>query len=134
MKDEISQRELSYLLDMSRQSIAELLAKLENSGYITREASAADKRILTIKLTDEGKKAADEVGDTTSETPQALNCLNDEELQTFSKYLGRVIKNYEEQYPEEDFEERRKKMEEFKSGYNRGYGRRHGHYHRGGHK
>ena len=34
MKPEISQRELTYLLNMSKQSLAELLAKLEMSGHI----------------------------------------------------------------------------------------------------
>jgi len=106
---------------MSRQSLAELLAKLENSGYITRKASDNDKRILIISLTEEGKKAAEEVGDTASDTPHALDCLSDKELQAFSEYLGRVIKSYEKQYPEEDYEERRMKMEEFKSGHGRGY-------------
>jgi len=129
MKEEISQRELSYLLDMSRQSLAELLAKLENSGYITREASDNDKRMLTISLTETGRKAAEEVGDTESETP--LDCLSEEEQQTFSEYLARIIKSYEKQYPEENFEERRKMMEEFKSG--RGHGRHHRH-HKGGHE
>ena len=37
MKPEISQKELTYLLNMSKQSLAELLAKLERSGYIRVE-------------------------------------------------------------------------------------------------
>jgi DNA-binding MarR family transcriptional regulator len=130
IKEEISQRELSYLLDMSKQSLAELLAKLESSGYITRKTSDSDKRILTISLTSEGKKAADEIDDSTAETPKALDCLNDEELQVFSEYLGRIIKSYESQYPDEDFEERRKMMDEFMSSHGRGFGKRGGHRHR----
>lgn len=35
MEPEISQKELSYLLDMSKQGLAELLTKLEAAEYIT---------------------------------------------------------------------------------------------------
>lgn len=128
MKPEISQRELSYLLNMSKQSIAELLAKLEKSGYITREPSEEDKRISIIKLTEEGMKAADDVEDSTSETSKILDCLNDEELAAFSEYLRRITKRYEEQFPDEDFEQRRKMMEEFMSHHDHGFGG-HGDHH-----
>jgi len=37
VKPEISQRELSYLLDIRNQSLSELLTKLEKAGYISRE-------------------------------------------------------------------------------------------------
>jgi DNA-binding MarR family transcriptional regulator len=44
MQPEIGQKELGYLLDMSKQSLAELLGKLEKSGYITRTQSEQDHR------------------------------------------------------------------------------------------
>jgi len=137
MKPEISQRDLTYLLGMSKQSIAELLMKLEKSGYITREQSESDKRVMTIKLTEEGAKAAVDVDDNTIETSKMLDCLNDEELADFSEYLARIIKRYEEQFPEEDFEQRRKSMEKFmlKYGHRRSFGGfcEHGGHH-GGHR
>jgi DNA-binding MarR family transcriptional regulator len=122
MKPEISQKELTYLLNMSKQSLAELLAKLEKNGYITREPSEGDKRVMTIKLTEEGMKTADDVDDDTLETSKILDCLNDEELAAFSEYLGRIIKRYEEQFPGEDFEQRRKSMEEFILQHGHGHG------------
>ncbi len=121
IKPEISQKELTYLLGMSKQSLAELLTKLEKSGYITREPSEEDKRVMTVKLTEEGMKAADDVDDNTLETSKILDCLNDDELAAFSEYLGRVIKRYEEQFPDEDFEQRRKLMEEFMSRHSHGF-------------
>ena len=39
LKPEITQKELTYLLDMSKQALGELLKKLENCGYITRTPS-----------------------------------------------------------------------------------------------
>lgn len=113
MKPEISQRELTYLLNMSKQSIAELLFKLEKNGYITREHSEDDKRVMTVRLTEEGAKAADNVDDSTLEIPKLFDCLNDDELRVFSEYLGRIIKRCEELFPDEDFEKRRRMMKEF---------------------
>ena len=124
IKPEISQKELNYLLGMSKQSLAELLSKLEKKGYITREPSEDDKRVIIIKLTEEGMKAS--VAEDESEAFEAakiLDCLNDEELAIFSEYLNRIIKRYEEQFPNEDFEERRKHMEQFMSHYGFGRGR-----------
>ena len=44
-KPETTQRELSFLLDMRQQSLSELLSKLEEKGYVTREKSADDGRV-----------------------------------------------------------------------------------------
>jgi DNA-binding MarR family transcriptional regulator len=123
MKPEISQRELTYLLGMSKQSLTELLVKLEKSGYITREPSQEDKRVMTVRLTEAGMKAAEDIDDDRPETEKILDSLNDEELAAFSDYLGRIIKRYEQLFPDEDFDRRRKMMEEFVSRYGHGRGR-----------
>lgn len=115
IKPEISQRDLTYLLGMSKQSIAELLNKLERNGYITRHPSEHDKRVMIIQLTEKGKTAADSVDDSAPEASGFLDCLEEEELTTFSDYLGRIIRQYEEQFPNEDFEQRQRAMREFMS-------------------
>lgn len=133
MKPEITQKELTFLLNMSKQSLAELIGKLEKRGLITREPSEADKRVMMIKLTEQGVQEADNVASPSSDTLEALDCLNDEELATFNEYLGRIIAYYEEQFPDEDFEQRRQSMEEFMRHHGpRGGGR--GHHHGHGHK
>ncbi|QIB70788.1 MarR family transcriptional regulator [Aminipila butyrica] len=124
LKPQISQKELTYLLNMSKQAVAELIAKLERNGYITREPSEEDKRVMTIRLTEEGAKAADHVDDAASETVKILDCFNEEELITFSEYLGRIIQQYEEQFPDEDFEQRRRHIEAFMALHGGGF--RHG--------
>jgi DNA-binding MarR family transcriptional regulator len=122
MKPEISQRELTYLLNMSKQALAELLSKLEKSGYITREPSEEDKRVMKVKLTRDGTKAADAMADEAAEATDILDCLDDEELVRFSDYLGRIIKQYERQFPDDDFEQRHRSMEEFRARYGHGRG------------
>ncbi|MGC4019002.1 MAG: MarR family transcriptional regulator [Muricomes sp.] len=121
LKPVISQKELTYLLNMSKQSVAELVAKLERNGYITREPSEDDKRIMTIRLTEEGAKTADDTDESEPHTLKIFDCLNDDELSALSEYLERIIIQYEEQFPDENFEERRKYMEKFMSAHGHGY-------------
>ena len=114
-RPEIKQKELAELLDMSKQSLAELLAKLEKKEYIAREPSPDDKRSITVHLLDKGRKAAEDMGEGGTEALQVLDCLNDEELTQFSKYLRRVVKGCEAYFPGEGYEERRKKLDRFLS-------------------
>jgi DNA-binding MarR family transcriptional regulator len=120
IKPEISQKELTYLLNMSRQSLAELLAKLEKNGYITREPSKTDRRVSTIKLTEEGAKAAENLKDNTTDMEILLDSFSEEELETFHDLLGRLIANFEEKFPGCSYEERRAMVEQFMSMRRRG--------------
>lgn len=129
LKPEISQRELTYLLNMSKQAAAELIAKLERSGYITREPSQSDKRSMVIRLTEKGAAATDDTGGAMPDHGQPLDCLSEDELAAFSGYLARIITRYEEQFPGEDFSQRRKMMEAFMRSHGGGFG--HGHHHPG---
>ena len=128
LKPIISQKELTYLLNMSKQAVAELIMKLEKNNYITREPSEDDKRGMTIKLTEKGAEAADNAEDGTPDSPDILDCLNDDELVAFSEYLGRIIRRYEEQFSDENFEHRRAYMEKFMSAHKDGFSR-FGHHH-----
>ncbi|MCL2200753.1 MAG: MarR family transcriptional regulator [Oscillospiraceae bacterium] len=106
MKPEMAQKELDYLADMRKPMLMETLEKLEQSGYITREDSV-------IRLTDAGAKAADEVNDNPVQISKVLDCMSEEELRTFSRYLARLITCFEEQFPGEDFEAPRMMMKKF---------------------
>lgn len=140
LKPEISQKELTELLGMSKQAVAELIAKLEKSGAITRTPDEEDKRVMTIRLTQKGNIAAEDAQDAAPDSAKGLDCFTAEELAVFSEYLARMIKQYEEQFPGEDFEERRKKMKAFMAFHNQGEnhhcgagGHGHGHGHKYGH-
>jgi DNA-binding MarR family transcriptional regulator len=111
LKPEISQKELTYLLDMSKQSLAELLSKLERNGYIKREPSEEARRSFNIKLTEEGAAVAGEMDDTPPELVKTFDCLSDEELDNLSEYLHRLIQRFEEQFTGDDDDFRKKTME-----------------------
>ncbi len=87
MQDGISTKDLSYMLGIRISSLNELLLKMEKSGYIAREPSEADKRVMLVKLTPKGKNEQQQElnpGD-------IFNCLSEEEQSTFADYLDRII-------------------------------------------
>ncbi|MBP9478421.1 MAG: MarR family transcriptional regulator [Sebaldella sp.] len=97
MQPEISQKDLVFLLDMRPQSLGELLMKLERAGYITRTPSEADRRVMNIKLTDEGAKVTEHQ----NSFEKLFNCLNEEEQEILSGYLNRITEGLEKQFSED---------------------------------
>lgn len=117
LKPEMSQKDLTFLLGMRQQSATELLAKLEEKGFIERTRDEADKRKVVVKLTKEGEAEAAKAKDEPKE--QYLDCLTNEEKTTLSGYLERIIERLEEEVGEENPEEwgdRREAMEEMFGG------------------
>jgi len=93
LKPEITQKELSELLDMRPQSLGDLLQKLEQKGCITRTPSESDKRAMLIRLTEKG--ANEELDDVNPSGYDALfQCLSEEEQQCLGEYLGRLIEDW----------------------------------------
>lgn len=93
IQPEISQKELAYLLDMRPQSLGELLGKLEKNGLITRTLSETDRRVMIVKLTPEGEKAAEPAE--TNVWDDIFSCLDEDEKEQMSTYLKRLIEALE---------------------------------------
>ena len=91
LKPDISQKELSYLLDIRSQSLGELLSKLEKGGFIERTPSEEDKRVMLIHLTEKGKEA----GENQFEINEIFSDLSEEEQNNLEDYLDRIIKRME---------------------------------------
>lgn len=96
----ITQKELSFLLDMRPQSLGELLGKLENAGFITREPSAEDRRVMTITLTEAGKQAAEDLVEPQAEQP-IFGHLDEAEQQQFGELMTKLITGLEAELPED---------------------------------
>ncbi|RVU97742.1 MarR family transcriptional regulator [Coriobacteriales bacterium OH1046] len=88
-KPETTQRELSYLLDMRQQSLSELLAKLEERGYITRGKSADDGRVTKVSLTEAGAQAAPDL-EALSKRTDVLDCLDTDERAQFESLVDKL--------------------------------------------
>lgn len=52
----VSSKELSEYLHLDYGTLTPVLKKLEKTGYLTRERSADDERLLTIALTEKGRE------------------------------------------------------------------------------
>jgi DNA-binding MarR family transcriptional regulator len=87
MKDNVSSRELMYLLGMTPPSVSELITKLEKAEYITREQSTDDKRVSFIKLTEKGRTFEP----APREHTRLFDCLTEAERETFGQCLDKLI-------------------------------------------
>lgn len=135
LQPEIGQNELGYLLDISKQALAELLAKLEKNGFITRAQSERDRRSCIVKLTDKGREVPfvrfDAV-DSGRQMDAALDCLSEGEQRDLSGYLGRMISALEEKYgggdDEDDYAGFFRQRFFARHGFGPDFGRGFGHY------
>lgn len=102
MRDGVSIKDLSYLLGVGTSTLSELLTKLEKNGYITREQSNDDKRIMIVKLTEKGR-AKEQVD--TSERTDLFSCLSDDEQKSLETILDKMISLLEEKlgYDSDDY-------------------------------
>ncbi|HWQ72908.1 MAG TPA: MarR family transcriptional regulator [Desulfitobacteriaceae bacterium] len=104
LQEEISTKDLSYMLGIRQQSLNELLNKLEKSDYVVRVPSEADKRVMLVKLTEKGRN---EQMETEPDLSGIFNCLSEQEQVTFSEYLDRIINALEAQLGDgEDHDDR----------------------------
>lgn len=104
LQPEVSQKDLSYLLEMRPQSLGELLSKLETAGYITRSQSTDDKRVQMIKLTEKGAEVADQ----RVKMDDLFAVLSEEEQAQFGQYLERLIVAMEERVDKDAIAEARR--------------------------
>ncbi|KAB1644901.1 MarR family winged helix-turn-helix transcriptional regulator [Gulosibacter chungangensis] len=106
LQDAVPTKDLAYILGMRVASLNELLGKLERAELITREPSEADKRVILIKLTEEGRSTEQ----FKPQRPDAFSTLSEEEQEQLGEYLDRIIEHLESQLgdadeaPDEDFE------------------------------
>ena len=110
LRDGISTKDLSYLLGVRISTLNELLAKLEKGGYVIREPSEHDKRIMLVKLTEKGKN---EHQTEPSDYGDIYSCLSDEEQKVFGNFLDRIIDALHAKVSDDE-EEMLEKMEEFR--------------------
>lgn len=95
LQKEISQKQLAYLLDMRSQSLGELLVKLEAQGYVEREPSATDKRVMIVRLTPAGEAAAEEMMRDKADEEEVFSNLTTAEQAMLKELLSRTIENLE---------------------------------------
>jgi DNA-binding MarR family transcriptional regulator len=83
--DGITQREMTHKLQITSSSCGELIAKLEQSGYVERRSNAADKRTFNVFLTDSGCELSERYRDKSAELLEEWgeNLTQEEKAQLF---------------------------------------------------
>lgn len=86
-KDNISTKNLAIILGISVSALNSLLSKLEKNGYIVKEVSEDDKRVLLVKLTEKGKNFTIEP----SVNYEIFDCLENDQKEELNGYLNSII-------------------------------------------
>lgn len=86
-KDNISTRDLAIILGISVSALNFLLNKLEKNGFIVKENSLEDKRVLQVKLTEKGRSYVIKP----LVNNNIFDCLNTDQKQEFDSYLNLII-------------------------------------------
>ncbi len=93
-KESASSRELAESLHLDYGTLTPVLKRLESSGYIKRERSNEDERLLTLTLTSSGKKLKDKAVD----IPHCIaGCmgLSEKEFKELYMLTYKALKNME---------------------------------------
>ena len=93
-KETVSSRELAECLHLDYGTLTPVLKRLDQAGYIRRERSAEDERLLTLTVTKEGKKLREKA---VSIPPCIAECmgLSAEEFRTLYVLTYKALNNME---------------------------------------
>ena len=93
-KEEASSRELAESLHLDYGTLTPVLKRLEQASYLSRERAAEDERLLTLRLTEEGRKLKDRAVDI---PPCIAECmgLSPEEFRTLYELTYKALANME---------------------------------------
>lgn len=100
LKSEITPGNISDDFNISTARVATSLNSLEAKGYLTREISKSDRRVIIIKLTKEGTEKAIKLKEKQiNYISKILNHFKEEEINDIMKLINKldeVLKNKEE--------------------------------------
>lgn len=90
----ISQQGLSEKLFVTKGNVCGLLGRMEEKGWVKREADPDDRRAHRLYLTDEGRAIAERVLPAQEEfVAEQMSVLNDEQQATFRSLLRQLDKS-----------------------------------------
>lgn len=107
-KDGISTKELSDILNIKVTSLNETLNKLIKNGYLKKEASPDDKRVLLVYLTEKGRK----IRPPKPKDLDVFDCLSDSEKENLNSYLDLIATEIHNKFRSENPEEYEKMLQQ----------------------
>jgi DNA-binding MarR family transcriptional regulator len=93
-KETVTSKELSESVHLDYGTLTPVLKKLENTGYLTRERSAEDERLLCISLTDTGRKLKERAVTVPAAIAECMG-LTIEEFRTLYTLTYKALKHME---------------------------------------
>ncbi len=91
-EDGISQAELARRQRVEAPSMCRMIDRLEREGLVSRERDLADRRVIRVRITPEGRAAAEAGRAAVADLEErAFSALTSEERQTLSALLGRLL-------------------------------------------
>lgn len=96
-KESVSSRELATCLHLDYGTLTPVLKRLEKAGYITRERSEEDERLLTLKVTEDGRALKEKAADIPMCIANVMG-LSQKEFETLYVLTYKALKNMEENH------------------------------------
>ncbi len=89
----LSSPELAKNMGLSPSRISRVIEKLVVDGYLDRNTDKADRRAITLCLTESGKKIKDEIDNNRLECEaRLLQVLPDSDVEKFREIVGKMVK------------------------------------------
>lgn len=89
---EIIMSQIADFINVPLSTATGVIERLVSKGFIERSRSESDRRIVVIRLTDDGKRLAEEIkGSLISYAGQVLNELTEEEKALLLKLVDKVV-------------------------------------------
>lgn len=93
---ELTQKQMTRLLQVEQSSIAQLLGRLERDGFVERRIDPADRRSSLVKLTQKAIDALPAIAEVmNSGNDLAVAGMTDDEIDIAIDLLRRMIGNFE---------------------------------------
>ena len=93
---EMNQKELQEILGIESGSISEIAIKMERKGLLSRINDESDKRMIKLRITEEGREKIKENKARSEEKSLAFNALSEEEQDQLKELLQKLLKSWEE--------------------------------------
>lgn len=95
LAEPLSQRELAHRCSVTEQTMSRVLARLERTGYITREWRADDRRRHDIALTDAGRRAGLAAAGPGRADGLVVDALDAEQREQLRRLLVQVVRAHD---------------------------------------
>ena len=95
LAERLTMGELAQLVNRDKSTVTVLIRKLEATGFVEREVSEKDSRVVYIKLTPQGREYNDKTKDISRQLiERCYQGFSQEERQTTFALLKRIFNNF----------------------------------------